>query len=431
MMICRRSSDSINNISLVYYVILMIVLVSWTNVDSLPPFYLRLSFLMAVVLPLWLTRSRLFVQIFLTFVVTSASSYAVSYMPVDGLYILLTIIISILIISKTRTEALSVPSGLIVLCLLSAIVDFIYSQTITISYHWLAVILIAAYMLKRNDAQQLKYIVLSLSVVSLILSLEFMIVGDKFIRDVDTIAGEIDRKGWADPNYFGAILGMSIVAELIEVLTNSFVNRKLKWFYAISAIISLYTLFSIASRGAFLSLMCSVMILFICTPIRWNQKIWIFIGGLAAILVMYNFHALDLLILRFMSDAGDVGGRTEIWSTRISAFFSECNIFQWFFGIGSANSLTLGTGRVLGFHNDFLSILIRYGFVGLLSLFSMLLYPVIMAPKKRKWIVFAAILYLVLCMSSIEPFTSGQWGILYFYLYILMLSQMQYAYNQV
>lgn len=426
-------SDAIrkNSILSIYYLLLMIRLVSWTDVDSLPPFSLRLLFLMAVVLPLWFKRSRLFVQIFLTFIVTSASSYAVSYMPVDGLYILLTIIMSIFIMSLKRTEALYIPSGLIILCLLSAIIDFGYSQTITVSYHWLAVILIAAYMLKRNDTQQLKYIVLSLSVVSLILSLEFIIVGDRFIRDVSTIAGEIDRKGWTDPNYFGAILGMSIVAALIELLTNSSISRQLKWFLATSAIISLYTLFSIASRGAFLSLACSVVILIMCIPIKWKNKIWIFLGGLLAILVMYYSHVLDLLILRFMSDAGDVGGRTGIWSTRISAFFSECNIFQWMFGIGSVNSLTLGTGRVLGFHNDFLAVLIRYGLVGLFSLLGLLLFPIIKAPKKQKRIVFAATIYLVLCMSSIEPFTGGQWGVLYFYLYILMLSQMKYADNKI
>lgn len=412
-----------NSILLIYYFLLMIVLVSWTNVDSLPPFFPRLLFLMAVILPLWFKKSRLFVQIFFIFIVISASSYAVSYMPVDGLYILLTIIMSIFIMSKKRTQSLSIPFGLIVLCFLSVIIDFIYSQTITISYHWLAVILIAAYMFKRNDIQQLNYIVFSLSVVSLVLSLEFVIVGDRFIRDVSTIAGAIERKGWSDPNYFGAILGMSIVAMLIEFLTNNFISRKLRWLYIISIIFSLYTLFSTASRGAFLALSCSAMILLMCTPIKWKNKIGIFIGGLATIFVMYYFHVLDLLFLRFISDAGDVGGRTWIWRTRIFAFFSEYNVFQWIFGIGTMNSLTLGTGRVLGFHNDFLSTLIRYGLVGLFSLFSLLLFPIIKAPKKRKWIVFAAIIYLMLCMSSIEPFTGGQWGSLYFYLYILMLSQ--------
>lgn len=421
----------LNNILLVYYAILMIVLVSWTNVDSLPPFFLRLLFLMAVVLPLWFKRSRLFVQIFMTFIVTSASSYAVSYMPVDGLYILLTIIMSIFIMSLKRTEALYVPSGLIILCLLSAIVDFGYSQTITVSYHWLAVILIAAYMLKRNDTQQLKYIVLSLSVVSLILSLEFIIVGDRFISDVSTVAGDIDRKGWSDPNYFGAILGINIIASLIELLTNSSIGRKLKYFYILGIILSLYTLFSTASRGVSLALVCSVFILFISAPITWIHKVCVLAGGIAVVFVMYYFHVLDLLILRFMSDAGDAGGRTEIWSTRLSSFVSECNIFQWLFGIGTNNSLTLGTGRVLGFHNDFLSVLIRYGVVGLLSMANLLISPIIYAPKRKKSIIFSAIIFLVICMSTIEPFTGGQWGALYFYLYILMLSQMKYADNKI
>ena len=409
----------------------MIVLVSWTNVDNLPPFFLRLLFLMAVVLPLWFRRSRLFVQIFLTFIVTSASSYAVSYMPVDGFYILLTIIMSIFIMSLKRVESLSVPSGFIILCLLSAIVDVGYSQTITVSYHWLAIILIAAYMLKRNDTPQLNYIVLSLSVVALILSLEFMIVGNRFINDVSTVAGDIDRKGWFDPNYFGAILGINIIASLIELIINNSISRKLKCFYILGILFSLYTLFSTASRGVSLALGCSTFILFLSAPIKWKNKVWILAGGVAVIFVMYYCHVLDLLILRFMSDAGDAGGRTEIWSIRISAFFSECNVFQWLFGIGTNNALRLGTGRVLGFHNDFLSVLVRYGFVGLLSLTGLLISPIIHAPKRKKCIVFSAVLFMAICMNTIEPFTSGQWGTLYFYLYILMLSQMKYADNKI
>lgn len=417
----------------IYYLILMIILVSWTDISNLPPFYLRLPFLIAVVLPLWFNRSRFFVQIFFSFVVISSSSYAISYMPVDGLYILITVILSIFIISQKRIEPLSIPHGFVILCIYSAIVDIYYSQTINTSYHWLSTILIAACLLKRNDLQQLQSIVLSLAVVSLILSIEFMIVGDRFVGNVSTIAGEIDRKGWSDPNYFGAILGMGVISSLIEVFTNHTISKKLRYFYVISIVLSLYTLFSTASRGAFIALMCSVFILFIHAPVTWKNKMWTITVGLMALLVMYYSHVLDLLILRFMSDAGDAGGRTEIWITRISTFFSECNIFQWFFGIGSTNSLRLGTEGILGFHNDFLSVLISYGLVGLFSLFNLLIFPIIKASKKQKWITLTATIYLVLCMSTIEPFTSGQWGTLYFYLYILMLSQVnhEYAYNKI
>ena len=425
------NKGSHNNIILVYYAVLMIVLVSWTNVDNLPPFFHRLLFLMAVVLPLWFKRSRFFVQIFLTFIVTSASSYAVSYMPVDGLYILLTIIGSIIVMSRTRTRALYIPHGLIFLCFLSAAIDIIYTQTITISYHWLAIILMAAYLLNKNDDKQLKYTVLSLSIVSLILSLEFMIVGDRFISDVSTIEGNIARKGWSDPNYFGAILGINIMVSLIELFINGVSNKKIKVLILFSLILSLYTLFSTASRGVSLALGCSAFTLFTGAPIKLRNKLWILAGGIALIALMYYFHVLDLLILRFKSDAGDAGGRTEIWATRLYAFISECNIIQWLFGIGTQNSLTLGTGRVLGFHNDFLSVLVRYGLFGLLSLISLLISPIIHAPKRRKCVIFSAVIFLLIIMNTIEPFTGGQWGVLYFYLYILMLSQMKYADNKI
>ena len=62
---------------------------------------------------------------------------------------------------------------------------------------------------------------------------------------------------------------------------------------------------------------------------------------------------------------------------------------------------------------------------------NLLISPIIYAPKRKKSIIFSAIIFLVICMSTIEPFTGGQWGALYFYLYILMLSQMKYADNKI
>lgn len=423
-------TKTVQIITLVYYLILMLVLVSWTNINSLPPLILRLLFMFAVLLPLWYQRNPLFVQIFLTFIVVSASSYAVSYMPVDGLYILMSIVTSIIIMQRSHRGSLTIPYGFIVLTLLSFMIDFIYSQKITISFSWLSIVLIALFLLKKDSPNQVSYIAFSFSIIALILSIEFIAVGDRFVRDVSTIVGNIDRKGWADPNYFGAILGMGIITIIIEFLTNKIINKKQKIYYIFCIILALYTLFTTASRGAVIALLGSVIILLLFSSIKWKAKIGMFVGGIIILFITYYLHILDLLILRFMSDAGDAGGRTEIWSTRLMYFFNECSPLQWLFGVGAEKSITLGTGRVLGFHNDFISVLVRYGIIGLLALLGMLISPVIYTKKKKRGIVLAATTYLVIYMSTIEPFTGGQWGCLYFYLYILMLSQSKYNYNE-
>ena len=73
--------------------------------------------------------------------------------------------------------------------------------------------------------------------------------------------------------------------------------------------------------------------------------------SLIVLLVMYNLHFLDLLLLRFESDEGDAGGRTLIWVPRLNAFFCEGDLIQWLFGVGRDKSLVLGTGSVEGFYN--------------------------------------------------------------------------------
>lgn len=50
------------------------------------------------------------------------------------------------------------------------------------------------------------------------LGLEFITMGNKFISSVSTIDGELERKGWTDPNYFGAVIGYGVIASFISLL---------------------------------------------------------------------------------------------------------------------------------------------------------------------------------------------------------------------
>lgn len=415
-----------NKISIIYYLIMLIILVSWSNPESLPPLGLRLAFLFFLIMPLALQKSRYTALVILTFVVISASSYAVSYMPVDGLYLSVTCLFSALVLGfKNNSYGLSVPFAFNILLVISFFIDFFFSKTITISYVWLVVIIISSFLIYKNDSTYFHVATFSFALISIVLSIEFLAVGDEFVRDVHTILGNVDRKGWADPNYFGAVVGMGILISLIEILFYEN-NFKQKIFYLVTIILSIYTIISIASRGAIVSLIVSFMVLLLFSKIQIKYKLYSFLIVTLFFFVMYQLGFLDLLLLRFVSDEGDLGGRGYIWETRLSHFFSDLNVFQWFFGIGREQALTLGTGRILGFHNDFISVLVCYGFIGLVCLFFMLISPIIYACKQNKPIVFALVLYLALCMCSIEPFTGGQWGCLYFYIYILMLSQNRY-----
>lgn len=208
-------------------------------------------------------------------------------------------------------------------------------------------------------------------------------------------------------------------------------NVKLKVFYVITFVLSTYTLITTASRGAAVALFVAAIMLLFFSKIQLKYKLYAFLSVAILLVIMYQLHMLDLLFIRFISDKGDLGGRGYIWEVRLNHFISDLNVFQKLFGIGKDQALTLGTGRILGFHNDFLSILVRYGFIGLGCLISMLIVPIKNASINNKPIVFALVTYITLCMCSIEPFTGGQWGCLYFYIFILMLSQIEYEENAI
>lgn len=410
---------------ILYYLFLLIVLTTWTDSENLPPFPFRIAFLLAVLIPLWLKRSALLPEVLFSFIVISASSFAVSYMPVDGGYILVVVLLSVFIIGRVKGKRLKIPLSFKVLCVLSLIMDIFFSSGISSTWHWLSIIIVGECLLSTNDSIHLRFMALTIAVVSLVLSLEFILMGDRFISSVNTMDGSLDRKGWTDPNYFGALIGMGIWVSLVELMVDRRLNKIIRYMLLCTIIISLYTLFTTASRGAFVALSCASLIILFFAPIKNAYRVGALLMSCIILFIMYNLHMLDLLLLRFLSDSGDAGGRTEIWIPRMNAFFNECSPLQWFFGLGTDESMKLGTGGYLGFHNDYLAVLVKYGFVGFFCLLVLIVKP-LLSCKTNKGLVFAGIVYLALCMLSIEPFTGGQWGCLYFYLFILLLSQASY-----
>ena len=391
---------SIKFTSLIYYIILLVVLVSWTKVESLPPLPLRMVYMLAVIFPLWIKKSLLFPQVFFTFVIISASLPAVSYMPVDSLYILIVSIISYLLINPK------------------------FSNIRLLSYALMCVMLIARFIPKDNETI-LKSFIAVFVLVSLVLSFEFVLLGKRFVQSVATQVGQLDRSGWTDPNYFGSIIGYGVVTSSIALFKWQKMKKKYRWFLLGTIIVSLYTILITASRGVFVALAISMLFLILFSNISKKRKLVYLGSGVFIVFLFYALGVLDLLLLRFQSDAGDAGGRMQIWMPRLNSFFSDSNIFELFFGVGTKQSLFVGTYKLLGSHNDYIAIVVRYGIVGLLSLLTLILSPIIKA-KRNKGCVIAAVVYISVCMFSIEPFSAGQWSLLCFYLFIVILSQLNH-----
>lgn len=412
--------EILKNRTIYYYFILLLILVTWTNVDSLPPFPLRIAYLFAVVVPIISKRSILAPEILLTFVVISGSSYAVSYMPVDGLYI--SIVLGFLyIICRPKVHPISFPIGWWILAFCAIVVDLLHGGGINFSLKLFA-ILFASKFIPKADERTLQLITGSIMLISLVIALEFLIVGGNFNQTVSTIEGEIDRKGWADPNYFGSVLGYGVIAGFIALQKWPCMNNKLKLLTIITITLSLYAILTTASRGVFIAIVSSIIILMLLGPGNYKKKLSFLMAILFGGFIFYQLGFFDLIFLRLDSDAGNVGGRTEIWIPRLYAFFKECNLLEQCFGLGFRDARFLGTGILLGSHNDYLAILTSYGFVGFLCLISILFLPYVKAREYRKYVLVAT-MYMAICMISIEPFSGGHWAIYYFYIYILAMSE--------
>lgn len=322
---------SIKFTSLIYYIILLVVLVSWTKVESLPPLPLRMVYMLAVIFPLWIKKSLLFPQVFFTFVIISASLPAVSYMPVDSLYILIVSIISYLLINP-KFSNIRLPSSFIVLTVLSLVIDGIFSANCMLSYALMCVMLIARFIPKDNETI-LKSFIAVFVLVSLVLSFEFVLLGKRFVQSVATQVGQLDRSGWTDPNYFGSIIGYGVVTSSIALFKWQKMKKKYRWFLLGTIIVSLYTILITASRGVFVALAISMLFLILFSNISKKRKLVYLGSGVFIVFLFYALGVLDLLLLRFQSDAGDAGGRMQIWMPRLNSFFSDSNIFELFFGV--------------------------------------------------------------------------------------------------
>ena len=156
-------------------------------------------------------------------------------------------------------------------------------------------------------------------------------------------------------------------------------------------------------------------------------KTSIILTAIGLIFLMYQSHYFDLLQARFGLSHGRyddmTNGRLEIWHIKLSGFFSDGNFFNQLFGYGEQRGLTLGLGRYLAFHNDFIAFLCYYGIIGLGFFCTVLYYPVWIVNKKRERNILVLLSYLLVVCFSLEPLAFGNIVFFGYYLYIVLLAK--------
>ncbi len=406
----------------VYYLALLVVLVSW-NSTTPPPLSLRMGYLFLLCLPVFFYSRSIFPFILIVFCSVSKLSPFPTYMPTEPyMYVLYISFVLFLSLSYLPKKRMKFPTELLLLIIYTAIIDLVTSGGVTnISYCILAIFLLSLFFGDTNNTmiQQLPY---GFAIASLVLSIIFLTSMSQFTRLVDA-SQDMERVEWMDPNYFGFVIGMGIFCAIDILFQRRIISFSVKILLLVTIVLSILVLVLNASRSAIFSMVIVALLLLLFSKVSIVYKVLATLFGVCIFYYLYSKGHMELLSYRIAQGAGDGGGgRIAIWGQKMNSYLSEDNIFGLIFGIGYRNGYQLASVNGRGFHNDFIAFLVDYGIVGLI-LFVLPLLKLLKKSLRTSISFFCSWLYLVLCGMTIEPYTLGFLAYYFFYLYVLMKFQ--------
>ena len=403
----------------IYYFLLLVVLCSWVSPTLAPPMPLRLIYLIALVLPAIYKAPNMLVPVLTCFTALGTYGISCSYMPTEKWIYLLIIAASTFLVYSRLKSYQRPPAIFIVFCLYVCIIDFIQGEELVNIDYCLLIVLFSFFFVSKNGYEKNSYI-LAFMIVTIILSLFFFTYGQSSAVEVS----ETGRRSWVDPNYFGNVCGMGVVLAYNIVVNKLAPTRFINRIAMFTVPLGMLLLIMNASRGAFLSMGVSIVIITIFSKVKFKQKIMIAIFVTLGIIVMYSLGAFDLLTERLMDEDDTGNGRTLIWEVKMLGYMNG-ETYEKIFGIGYTNGFYLAMPGGYGFHNDYLALLVDYGVVGLILFFCIIAYPLKLVaniPTKRP-IVFSLLAFILICSMTLEPFTYGILTYWYFYMLIVLFAR--------
>ncbi len=398
----------------VYYAILLIILVSWTDVNSVPPMPIRFGFLLALSVPLFAFRPTWAPVVLTLFLTVAQNSYSRSYMPANGLFYIIILLGIILVHSKKITH-IKTQRVLIVLFLLAVITNLSSSSSEINYYYAIMMVFFFAYFVKKEDAIYPHFFSYAFILATLALCILYLRFGNDFSHEFDS---DTERNYWQDPNYWGGVVGMGSLACFIELFTEKNRNRINTFLLIAVFLLSFLVLIINASRGAILAVLVGISVFILFSRRRNRLKVTVLLALIASVFAIYNSGLMDYFMYRISE--GDTG-RMDIWGTKINLFL-QADPTHWIFGMGREAGAKLSrSGVYVSFHNDYLAYLVCYGLIGLIALLNYVFSP--LKGKRNRIIVFALLTYLGVCLVTLEPLCTGHFPYFAFTFYAYVWSQ--------
>jgi len=426
-----HAESRLSKLLAIYYILLLAIMVSWVNPVNSPPFLARMLFLGAIVFPAWhFTRSL--VPILFAFHSIATYSFAATYMPRD-IYVYGIVLIILFVMEPKRLPAthnrIKFPSKLFLwFAIYMVMVDVVFDSYLNpFTYLCFVVLCLCFYTIHRDDSDPTTAFSLMFVIASIILSVYYYFGRTLYTESVGGSESGMEGMAWTDSNYFAMIVGMGMVAAIVELSRRQTLNLFIRILYVVSICCSLFVLGTAGSRGAILSMTGMLSIYMLFSKVKLRYKLIGSIFGLAILYYLYVGNYFELLLYKITNDETLTSGRTDIWYTKLNLFFRESNVLGLLFGIGYKNGKELGRlelGDSFMFHNDYVACLVKYGFVGLLFFLVIICKPLRLINRKDRDrpLLLSCIVYLMLCCVSLEPFTGGYFQYYVFYMYIYLLA---------
>lgn len=419
-----------NNVLLTIYYLLLLMFFALHQSESEPSVILRIAFICALTFPTLIFKDISFPAVITLFYTLAIYGFSYSYMPYTLLlYVILTIVVAIFLKQeyknrKTSTFLIIIAIYILIIDSINAVISINLSDVHIIEDTFLCFLTLYIFSLlsKNNISKTIPQYSLCFELIAIILSLFFMLNIDKFAASYGQDG--LERSSWVDPNYFGMVIGMGTTCGL----TNLFDNRQNRAMSIgrildiLVLVVSFPVLLLNASRGSILAVAAILIIQILSDNTRMRFKIFFVIVAMVGIYYLYTNSYFELLEYRMMADEGTGSGRTEIWSSKLNAFL-QSNIFHWLFGVGFSKAWKI-SGEFVGFHNEYVGFFVEYGFVGLCMLLYILYYPIKVSNKLKnnRIKVFSIVVYLSVCLMTLEPFGLGILTFYSFYLYGFLLA---------
>jgi len=407
----------------IYYLAIILALVLYTNMDSSPSMLVRLAYLAALVIPL-VKRTEWFPAIIICAFGIADNTFAYPLMPTDLIYyVVLALAFAILTLSRREYHTEIHPLFPMALVYVALNDIALQGELSDMSIVFFIFILFFLCLEGQNVNEGIQILPISFILISLAICYWVLFCPEAEINSYNKL-DEMEQKVWSDPNYLSAILGMGLVIAVRDLFKGD--NKALYAFILVLTVFgSTVAMLTLASRGAIISVILSVAALFVLSKTKRRTKVVAILLAAVFIVFLYTNQYTDFFVARIEAEDGTGTHRTEIWYSKLRAFLALENPISWFLGVGQSEGTQLGdylgqTVKALSTHNDYLSILIYYGIVGLALLYSVITYPLRICKKEERPQIISLLVYLLMCSMTIEPLANGSfvyWG-LFFYIII-------------